>query len=256
VRELIAAAAELIVARRRPVLVVLGAVMLPAMLLEKVPPTVGGPADVLGSVIYLVATTLLVAVFLAGLRGLGPKTIDAGSVLTATIRAFVAFVIAEVPILPIMLFVLGVMRSQPAVVRDLALDAVVAPWFAVIAPVLLATPVCLSERGGPWWSLKRAWSLSRPRRGQVRLLLMGLELTGLALGLLTHLPGPLSLATLITAPAIAVAQAALLAVLYVRLVAEEPPAPALLPVRSRQQAAAGTFRTTNRRNAAPRRNRR
>jgi hypothetical protein len=256
---LISAAAGLIAAKRRAVLVVLGAVLLPGVLLEKIHSSVGGPTLLfgdLGAVLYAVATTLLVAVFLAGLRTSESTRIEVRLVLTATIRAWIAIFIAEAPILPIALIVLGAVGSQPVVLRDLAFDAVLTPWFVVIAPALLATPVCLSERGGPWWSLKRAWSLSRPRRGQLRLLLLGLSIAGDALAMLIHLPGPLPLATLITGPAIAVAQAALLAILYVRLVAEEPAARAQLAVRSREQAAAGTFRASNRRNTGPRRNRR
>ena len=252
-RELISAAADAIVSSRRPILVVLGAVMLPALLLEKIPETVGGPTLLLGDLgaaLDAVAATLLVALCLAGLRGSSQTTVGARSVLSATVRAVIALVIAYAPVLPIALIALEAMRSQPVVLRDLAFDAVLAPWFWVIAPVLLATPVCLNERGGPVWALKRAWSLSSPRRKQVRLLLMVVWIAGGALGLLRLLPGPLTLATLITTPAVAVAQAALVAVLYVRLREEEPVAPRdTVPVRSPLVAAQGTFRDDPRRRA-------
>jgi hypothetical protein len=253
VRELISASADLVAARRRAVALVVIALVVPAELLERVPSTVGLSVSFVGTVLSELAATLLVAVFLTSLRGLGPTNVGAGTVVGATVRAFIAFAIAELPILPIGLFVVETMRSQTTLLRDVAFDAVLTPWFVVIAPALLATPVCLSERGGPLWSLKRAWSLSSTRRGQVRLLLTSLWLSSAALVFLGHLPGPLSLAPLIATPIIAVAQAALLAALYVRLVAEGAPALTAVTVRSRQEAAAGTFGTADHRNAGRRR---
>ena len=106
-------------------------------------------------------------------------------------------------------------------------------------------PVSLAERGGPWWTLKRAWRLSEPDRTSVWLLLGGLTLSAW----IVELPfssGPLLAIRSGFAALVVIADAALAAVLYGRLVDLAPmradPSSADPQIRSTLVAAAGTYK--------------
>jgi hypothetical protein len=248
VRELLAAAAGLISRRRGIVLVIAVGALLPAELLARTPASQFGALTYIGGVALNVIAVVLVAVLLADLQGRPLTSITLSGILGASVRSFGALLIAACLLLLLAVpIVLAVRLALPSLSlpRDSAGWGVLsAAVLVVFAPVELVVPVCLRERGGPWWSLKRAWSLSRPRRLQIWALLGGLAVLAAAYGQLSHVPGLAPLAALIACSIVsAVLQAALVAVIYVRLVAEEPPPPVVATVRSRARAAEGTFRS-------------
>jgi hypothetical protein len=122
--------------------------------------------------------------------------------------------------------------------------------FALIAPFgLLLLPVCLEERGGPWAAVKRSWRLSRSRWRLAWLAsVASLSLTVPAF-LIRRLGGigPVALSMALSTVAF-VLDAALAVALYRSLVAQSTAATTAvgLPLvpRSREVAAAGTFRAS------------
>jgi hypothetical protein len=253
-RELFEAAIGVASRRRREVLLVAVGLLLPVALLSQVPAWRGSALDIIGGGLDFAASLVLIAVFLADLRHAPLSTLKVSSILRAYVRVFLAFGIAAVIAIPIGLAVVLAARWQQAVPYSFAFESLLIPVFVFFAPIYLLEPVCLSEPGGPRWSLKRAWALSRPRRGQIRVLVGGIWILTAASGALRCVAGFAPLATLIALiVALTIIEAALLAVFYDRLVAEEPPAPpAPRLIRAPVQAAAGTIRATKRRHGRPR----
>lgn len=243
-REMLAAGAGLVSRRRGAVLVVAVTVLLPAQVLSRAPVWGFG---LIGSWILLMANVALVAILLADLQHRSLKSITLRAITGASLRLFAAYLIAVFFLLLLALTIaIGIKLGRPSLgssVGPASADLLAAAMSFLLVPFSLLTPVCLREHGGPWWSLKRALSLSRPRRGQIWLLLGGLWIAQLAYLQLRHVPGLAPLAALIACSVLyAVLQAILISVFYARLISEEPAAPQPVGVRSRAVAAEGTFR--------------
>ena len=232
--------------------------LLPAELLSRAPVFhLWGLPDI-GDLLTLVSTVALVAVFLADLQDRPLKSITLSAIIRASLGSleclFIVYLLLLLLALPA---VAAASLAPPSLDRSIDPAArallVVAGVFPGVVFALLI-PVRVGEHGGPIWALKRAWSLSVPRRVQVWLLMGGLWVASVAYGQLSHAPGLAPLAILIFCSLVyAVLEAALVSVFYERLVSEEPPAPVVAAVRSRALAAEGTFRSANGRRARPHR---
>jgi hypothetical protein len=251
------------------VLVILG-LLLPAQLLAAVSPATA----VVGAVLGLVAPVTLLVIFLTDLEKDRHYTIP--SIVGGLLRAFgallIAYLLAVALILPIIVVatLFAVVLANGGAISSSQIDPVrggiiVASLLAIagfFSPLLLVLPVCLVEHDGPWRALKRTWALSRPRRNSVRVVVVALVAVTVAIGLIRSVGGVGPLAAAVTlSVVILVVDAALVAVLYETLVVDSPPGRALLlavpvAVRSRELAAAGTFRESTHRSSKSRRRRR
>jgi hypothetical protein len=248
-REILAAGAGVVSRRCGAVLVVAVAVLLPAQVLSRAP--VWG-FSLVWAWILLMANVALVAILLADLQHRPLKSITLRAITGASLRLLAAYLIAAFFLSLLALTIaIGIKLGPPSLgssIGPASADLLGAAMSFLLVPFSLLTPVCLREHGGPWWSLKRAWSLSRPRRGQIWLLLGGLWIAQLAYLQLRHVPGLAPLAALIACSVLyAVLQTILISVFYVRLVGEEPPPPAVATARSPARAAQGTFRPSRNR---------
>jgi hypothetical protein len=143
-----------------------------------------------GLFLTLVARVTIVLILLSDLRSeqlerdaitqrIGSATLRTiGSALILALSLGLVFGVAT-------LVVLSALHAPASIGLVEALALLVSVWFA---PLGLVVPVCLTEKGGPFWALGRAWALSRPLRGQMRLTIGGLSVIGFAataVGLIT-----------------------------------------------------------------------
>jgi hypothetical protein len=276
-RDVVEAGLAVIRNRWRAVLAVVLGLWLPSTAILVLAPS-GSAVGLAGTLLVLVTGLALVALFLdqTGQKPLASNTpvslVRAGVKVVAALGVGIAFLVVVAALAFIVLLVLLVvaMNASPPFadyvecvslgnVPAWAPTVVAALSFAALAPFLLITPISLVENGGPWWTLKRAWRLSRPERTWMWILLGSLAL-GAAVLQVTFSTGALTLVTYAASAVSFVVEEALLAVFYTRLVVLVP-----VPVSGRladaiarprtQAAAAGTFRQSNRPRKAKQRRR-
>jgi hypothetical protein len=278
-RDVVEASLAVIRNRWRAVLAVVLVLWLPSTAILVLAPS-GSAVGLAGTLLVLVTDLALVALFLdqTGQKPLASNTpvslVRAGVKVVAALGVGIAFLVVVAALAFIVLLVLLVvaMNASPPFadyvecvslgnVPAWAPTVVAALSFAALAPFLLITPISLVENGGPWWTLKRAWRLSRPERTWMWILLGSLAL-GAAVLQVTFSTGALTLVTYAASAVSFVVEEALLAVFYTRLVVLVPVpvsvsgrlADAIARPRT-QAAAAGTFRQSNRPRKAKKRRR-
>jgi hypothetical protein len=229
--EILSATRRVVARRFGYVLAVAIAIAAPGEVLVQINSASPG-ASIFGAVLTLVASVTLVLVMVSDLQSRPLLLASSVSpVVNATIRTIGAFlVLLALLIIPlfvamgVIVLVLG--HGGPATLPEgVALLGLLMIVEVFLAPLSLVVPISLNEAGGPRWALQRAWAISAPRRGQVRLVLGGWEV--LTSGFLFVLrgfgqaTGP-SVATVVVAVVGDVVAAALLAVLYELLTRESP----------------------------------
>jgi hypothetical protein len=255
-RTLITAAFGLISRRRLAVALAVLALQLPSQLLE-----LSRTTATLGAVVGWAALVLLLLVFLSDGRG---RPYPVVRTLVALLRAFgslLIIVLIATVLLLLMAFVgtwlvvvlanaIAMTGPQVQQAQFVMLILCAVLLVALISPLwLLLLPVCLEERGGPWAAVKRSWRLSRSR-WRLAWLASVASLSLIVPAALFHSLGgigPVALSMALSTVAF-VLGAALGVALYRSLVAQSAAATTavglLLVPRSREVAAAGTFRAS------------
>lgn len=268
--ELIRAAFGVISRTRVAVVLVILGLLLPAQLLAAVSPSTA----MVGAALGLVAPVVLLVVFLSDLANDRRHSIPA--ILGALLRVFGAFLIVLllgfvlIFAIEVVAMTFAVVLANGGAISSFQVDSVrfgivVASLLAIaafFAPLLLVLPVCLAEEAGPWQALKRTWALARSRRNLIRVVVVVLVAVTVAIGLIRALGGAVPLAAAVALSIVVlVVDVAILAVLYETLVVDNPPGGSPLAavpgaVRSREAAAAGTFRESTHQSRKSRRRRR
>jgi hypothetical protein len=225
-RDILSATGRVVARRLGFVVVVAIGIALPGEILVEAPGDTSGLIAIVGIVVTLLASVTLVLVLLRDLQSRSlPLASIVPSVVRATLRTIGAFLIlAVLSVIPLFIgtvLVVSLFHGGSAAVAVTIVLVGMVTFFA--APVSLVVPVCLSEDGGPWWALNRAWAISRPRRGQARLLLGGLSVLTFGVSWLLRGFGPAaapSAALILVAVVGTVVAAGFLAVLYERLTQE------------------------------------
>jgi len=192
-----------------------------------------------GAVLQTVASVAIALVLLAHLRPQPPTIRSIGRVIAdATLRVIAAELIAGILVGLLMflcvLLLFGI--GAPPAILVLAVLAIL----VFTSPVLLVTPVVVVEQGDPWWSLNRAWALSKPRRWLVRLSLSGYGAlwAGGSFLLSTSDTQMTAMAGVVMSVSGVVIGATLFAAFYIRLTADERAAAAAGAAAPPESAAA------------------
>lgn len=236
-RDILSATGRVVARRLGFVVVVAIGIALPGEILVEAPGDTSGLIAIVGAAVTLLASVTLVLILLRDLQSRSlPLASIVPSVVRATLRTIGAFlVLAAVSVVPLLVgvaLIVGLLNGGSAALAATVALIVMVSFFA--APISLVVPVCLNEAGGPWWTLKRAWAISRPRRWQTRILLGGLSALTFGVSWLIRGFGQAaapSAALIVVAVVGTVVAAGFLAVLYARLT-QEPRAttsPAQLP---------------------------
>jgi hypothetical protein len=227
-RELVRATVGVLRQRFTSVIVVTIAISLPGQILiegARGSSPISREISLGGQLLTNAANLTLVLILL---RNLQSKPLPRGSivpsVVTALLRLFGVLMILVVPTIVVVLplaLIFTFLQGEAAAATIVMAGTIVLE--VIFAPIALIVPVSLNEDiPRPWPILKRAWAMSRPRRGQTRLFLGGLAVLTLGASELVRAFGPAPSAAVVLVYLVSgVLNAGVIAVLYHSLIGEE-----------------------------------
>jgi hypothetical protein len=241
---LIRTAIGLISRKRRAVASAVALLVVPGLILPQIGASAAAAAAV-GEWIVLAGIVVLQVVFLT--EG-GERSYSIRRVVTAVLKEAAAYllltVIAFLILSPVTVLVAVLFASKAAL--TLIVGAMLVALVVLALPIVtFLFPVCLDESGGPWTAVRATWKLCRPSWLLVYPVILACFCLGAPAILLRFVGGvgPVS-ASVVLSAVLAPVNTALLVALYLSLAEKQKAAIAdeLAVPRSRQTAAAGTFR--------------